>query len=135
MDWTKAWRQVVENASARRVPVSEFNRGSVCGYSGADLPYDVPLDSEFAVGWRHGRELYLTHGRHVASPLFGETAEIQGRTYVRSSIGQWLPTPSKGNWALTWPEGCEGAAAHIPGMSRADVARVREEGGPLVTTQ
>jgi hypothetical protein len=32
-------------------------------------------------------------------------------------------------WPQTWPEGCEGAARHIPGMSRSDVARIREEGG------
>jgi hypothetical protein len=36
-------------------------------------------------------------------------------------------TPS---WPKTWPEGVEGAAKCIPGLTKTEVARIREEGGP-----
>lgn len=130
MDWTTTWKRVVENAAAHKIPVSEFNRGTVCGYSGAALPLHEPADSEFAIGWRHGRELHLSYGQYVESPLFGETAEIKGKQYVRGRDGQWKPKVPKETWPLTWPKGVEGAASLIPGLVRKDVARIRKEGGP-----
>jgi len=101
MDYIRSIHEVFDGFPRRKL--SEFSRGSICGQSGEDLPYDVPVESDFALGWRHGRD-------------------VRG-TLVVAQVAQtcW-------SGALTWPEGCEGAARHIPGMSRSDIARIREEG-------
>jgi hypothetical protein len=48
---------------------SEYTLGAKCGLAGEDLPYDVPLESDFADGWRFGRDV------RKASPIVALTRE------------------------------------------------------------
>lgn len=102
MDHIRSIHEVFDGLPRRKL--SEFSRGSVCGQSGEDLPYDVPVESDFALGWRHGRD-------------------------VRSKLVVAEVAQTSGAGVPTWPEGCEGAAKHLQGMSRSDVERIRKEGG------
>jgi hypothetical protein len=50
------------------MPYSEFDFGMLHGLDGSDLPYDVPAESDFADGWRCGRDVRSLSYVHVPDP-------------------------------------------------------------------
>lgn len=103
---------------------STYLQGKECGFRGDRIPEGVPVLSDFAEGWRVGRDL-----RH----------EMPRITYTDEPRA----AAECGGWPQTWPEGCEGAAAMIPGMaprpikvavpclSPTEIADIRIVGGPV----
>jgi hypothetical protein len=108
-----------------KIAPSEYTRGSVVGIAGEDLPYDVSLESDFALGWHFGRDM------RIEAP---KASIITHEDHYQSKYDD-LP--------LTWPEGREGAAAMIPthrvsplpALYKDDVAAIRDMGGPAETTE